>query len=97
MQTSAAAFLKGLLDLEGASLTPILVSLVKKDAAMLDVFDKGASKDIRTAKAVLYEAMTYDDATGTSYCVPLPSVGGDLGFCAQRVEKWVENGKGSSR
>ena len=30
VQTSAAAFTKGLLDLEGTSLTPILVSLVKK-------------------------------------------------------------------
>lgn len=30
VQTSAAAFTKGLLDLEGAALTPILVSLVKK-------------------------------------------------------------------
>lgn len=39
VQCSAAAFTKGLLDLEGASLTPILVSLVKKDARMLDVFE----------------------------------------------------------
>lgn len=39
VQSSAAAFTKGLLDLEGASLTPILVSLVKKDARMLDVFE----------------------------------------------------------
>lgn len=30
VQTSAAAFAKGLLDLEGTSLTPILVSLVQK-------------------------------------------------------------------
>jgi inositol hexakisphosphate/diphosphoinositol-pentakisphosphate kinase len=30
VQTSAAAFTKGLLDLEGTSLTPILVSLVNK-------------------------------------------------------------------
>jgi Histidine phosphatase superfamily (branch 2) len=30
VQTSAAAFTKGLLDLEGNSLTPILVSLVNK-------------------------------------------------------------------
>jgi hypothetical protein len=37
---SAAAFTKGLLDLEGSSLTPILVSLVKKDASMLDAFGK---------------------------------------------------------
>ena len=42
--------LQGLLDLEGDSLTPILVSLVKKDAHMLDAFGKGASEDIRLAK-----------------------------------------------
>ncbi len=47
VQTSAAAFTKGLLDLEGTSLTPILVSLVQKDASMLDAFGKGASEDIR--------------------------------------------------
>jgi hypothetical protein len=40
VQMSAAAFTKGLLDLEGSSLTPILVSLVKKDASMLDAFGK---------------------------------------------------------
>ena len=44
--------LQGLLDLEGDSLTPILVSLVKKDAHMLDAFGKGASEDIRLAKQV---------------------------------------------
>jgi hypothetical protein len=37
---SAAAFIKGLLDLEGSSLTPILVSLVTKNASMLDAFGK---------------------------------------------------------
>jgi hypothetical protein len=41
---SAAAFIKGLLDLEGSSLTPILVSLVTKNASMLDAFGK-----VRTA------------------------------------------------
>ncbi len=46
------AILQGLLDLEGDSLTPILVSLVKKDAHMLDAFGKGASEDIRLAKQV---------------------------------------------
>ncbi len=34
---SAAAFTKGLLDLEGSSLTPILVSLVTKKYGMLSV------------------------------------------------------------
>lgn len=54
-QASAAAFAKALLDLEGTSLTPILVSLVKKDASMLDAFGKGASDDINDAKNVVYE------------------------------------------
>lgn len=46
LQMSAAAFIKGLLDLEGSSLTPILVSLVTKNASMLDAFGK-----VRTAHA----------------------------------------------
>ena len=64
VQTSAAAFTQGLLDLEGSSLTPILVSLVKKDASMLDAFGKGASEEIRAAKEALYEAMTGGSAEG---------------------------------
>ena len=66
VQTSAAAFTKGLLDLEGAALTPILVSLVKKDAGMLDAFGKGASADISAAKQELYAQMTFDVETNTS-------------------------------
>ncbi|KAF6263760.1 histidine phosphatase superfamily-domain-containing protein [Scenedesmus sp. NREL 46B-D3] len=66
VQVSAAAFTKGLLALEGSSLTPILVSLVTKDASMLDAFGKGASEDIRHAKQVLYSAMTWDPATASS-------------------------------
>lgn len=58
VQASAAAFTKGLLDLEGTSLTPILVSLVNKDATMLEAFGKGASEDIRAAKGMVYAAMT---------------------------------------
>lgn len=69
MQVSAAAFTKGLLALEGSSLTPILVSLVTKDASMLDAFGKGASDDIRRAKEVLYTTMTWDPST--SSCVSL--------------------------
>jgi inositol hexakisphosphate/diphosphoinositol-pentakisphosphate kinase len=49
---SAAAFAKGLLDLEGESLVPILVSLVKKDASMLEAFGKGASHRPREAEHV---------------------------------------------
>ncbi|KAG7675237.1 hypothetical protein Ndes2526B_g08103 [Nannochloris sp. 'desiccata'] len=66
VQSSAAAFTKGLLDLEGAALTPILVSLVQKDAGMLDAFGKGASADISAAKQELYAQMTFDAKTNTS-------------------------------
>ena len=45
---SAAAFAKGLLDLEG-ELTPILVSLVSKDSSMLDGLDN-ASIEMEEAK-----------------------------------------------
>jgi inositol hexakisphosphate/diphosphoinositol-pentakisphosphate kinase len=58
VQMSAAAFAKGLLDLEGTSLAPILVSLVNLNASMLDAFDKGASDDIKAAKAVMTRYMT---------------------------------------
>ena len=71
VQTSAAAFAKGLLDLEGSSLTPILVSLVNKDAGMLDAFGKGASVDINAAKQELYAQMTYNKETKMSeYAMP---------------------------
>ncbi|CAK0787238.1 hypothetical protein CVIRNUC_010454 [Coccomyxa viridis] len=70
VQSSAAAFTQGLLDLEGDSLTPILVSLVKKDAGMLDAFGKGASDDIRAAKNELYGQMTWDPVTSQSLNAP---------------------------
>ncbi|KAJ9526580.1 hypothetical protein QJQ45_017659 [Haematococcus lacustris] len=75
VQASAAAFAQGLLDLEGTSLTPILVSLVKKDAAMLDAFGKGASDDIRQAKSLVYEAMTHDPDKGPPPPCTLTSTG----------------------
>ncbi|GER36857.1 inositol hexakisphosphate anddiphosphoinositol-pentakisphosphate kinase [Striga asiatica] len=56
VQMSAAAFAKGLLDLEG-QLTPILVSLVSKDSSMLDGLDN-ASAEIKEAKARLNEIIT---------------------------------------
>ncbi|GJM96235.1 hypothetical protein PR202_ga13053 [Eleusine coracana subsp. coracana] len=52
-QMSAAAFAKGLLDLEG-QLTPILVSLVSKDSSMLDGLED-ASIEMDEAKARLHE------------------------------------------
>ncbi|KFK25743.1 hypothetical protein AALP_AA8G153900 [Arabis alpina] len=56
VQMSAAAFAKGLLDLEG-QLTPILVSLVSKDSSMLDGLDN-ASSEMEEAKAQLNEIIT---------------------------------------
>uniref|UniRef100_A0A803ML41 Inositol hexakisphosphate and diphosphoinositol-pentakisphosphate kinase n=1 Tax=Chenopodium quinoa TaxID=63459 RepID=A0A803ML41_CHEQI len=56
VQMSAAAFAKGLLDLEG-QLTPILVSLVSKDSSMLDGLDN-ASIEMEQAKARLNEIIT---------------------------------------
>ncbi|KAL7232416.1 hypothetical protein ACSBR2_010440 [Camellia fascicularis] len=56
VQMSAAAFAKGLLDLEGP-LTPILVSLVSKDSSMLDGLDN-ASNEMEEAKARLNEIIT---------------------------------------
>eukprot|EP01018_Ginkgo_biloba_P019575 Gb_04773 [translate_table: standard] len=59
VQMSAAAFAKGLLDLEG-QLTPILVSLVSKDSSMLDGLDN-ASIEMEEAKAKLYEIITSEN------------------------------------
>ncbi|GER35796.1 inositol hexakisphosphate anddiphosphoinositol-pentakisphosphate kinase [Striga asiatica] len=56
VQMSAAAFAKGLLDLEG-QLTPILVSLVSKDSSMLDGLEN-ASSEMEAAKARLNEIIT---------------------------------------
>ncbi|KAF0917120.1 hypothetical protein E2562_016925 [Oryza meyeriana var. granulata] len=53
VQMSAAAFAKGLLDLEG-ELTPILVSLVSKDSSMLDGLQDGTI-EINEAKARLHD------------------------------------------
>ncbi|XP_047333247.1 inositol hexakisphosphate and diphosphoinositol-pentakisphosphate kinase VIP2-like isoform X2 [Impatiens glandulifera] len=56
VQMSAAAFAKGLLDLEG-QLTPILVSLVSKDSSMLDGL-YNVSAEMEEAKARLNEIIT---------------------------------------
>ena len=72
---SAAAFAKGLLDLEGDSLVPILVSLVKKDASMLEAFGKGASLDIARAKQNMYEALT-EEVSNIDAIPASPSFGG---------------------
>ncbi|XP_024390949.1 inositol hexakisphosphate and diphosphoinositol-pentakisphosphate kinase VIP1 isoform X2 [Physcomitrium patens] len=59
VQMSAAAFAKGLLDLEG-QLTPILVSLVSKDSPMLDGLET-ASIEMEEAKTKLYEVTTLSE------------------------------------
>ncbi|KAJ8557135.1 hypothetical protein K7X08_002760 [Anisodus acutangulus] len=64
VQMSAAAFAKGLLDLEG-QLTPILVSLVSKDSSMLDGL-ANASIEIKEAKARLNEIITSGSKTSGS-------------------------------
>ncbi|KAG6777664.1 hypothetical protein POTOM_017490 [Populus tomentosa] len=70
VQMSAAAFAKGLLDLEG-QLTPILVSLVSKDSSMLDGLDN-ASIEMEEAKARLNEIITsvakIVNSNGSSEC-----------------------------
>ncbi|CAL9773385.1 unnamed protein product [Musa acuminata subsp. burmannicoides] len=53
VQMSAAAFAKGLLDLEG-QLTPILVSLVSKESSMLDGLED-ARPEMKVAKARLHD------------------------------------------
>lgn len=68
---SAAAFAKGLLDLEtpkgvsneAAALTPILSALVLKDAKMLDFITQEVEDDIRDAKQKLYTVMTEGHGT----------------------------------
>ncbi|KAM0822672.1 hypothetical protein ACQ4PT_071354 [Festuca glaucescens] len=70
-QMSAAAFAKGLLDLEG-QLTPILVSLVSKDSSMLDGLED-ASIEMDEAKARLHEIIISNaKAKNTNESVELP-------------------------
>ncbi|KAI3452348.1 hypothetical protein Pfo_009013 [Paulownia fortunei] len=68
VQMSAAAFAKGLLDLEG-QLTPILVSLVSKDSSMLDGLEN-ASSEMEEAKARLNEIITSGTKTVHSSGLP---------------------------
>jgi len=58
VQMSAAAFARGLLDLEGGSLTPICVALVETDSMMLDDLPSGALPLIEEQKQKLYERIT---------------------------------------
>jgi len=58
VQVSAAAFTKGLLDLEGQSLVPIMTSLVNKDQQILDAFGKGVDETMQQVKIRLQCAIT---------------------------------------
>lgn len=60
VQISAAAFARGLLDLEGA-LTPILVSMVHKDTRMLDDTPPGVDVEVRTARKILHSFILGED------------------------------------
>ena len=66
MQITAAAFAKGLLDLETSNnqLTPILASLVNKDAKLLDFVTHEVEEDILHAKQKLYNIMTEGHVKG---------------------------------
>mmetsp|Transcript_65034 Transcript_65034/g.188572 ORF Transcript_65034/g.188572 Transcript_65034/m.188572 type:complete len:1100 (-) Transcript_65034:45-3344(-) len=57
VQMSAAAFARGLLDLEADSLTPICVALVETDSIMLDDLPSAAVPLIEAAKQQLYETI----------------------------------------
>ena len=87
VQMSAAAYAKGLLDLDG-DLTPILISLVKKDASMLDAYGKGASEDIMAAKKKLYTLMTTSPARDEAGV--LRGKTGSLRACVE--EMWLMDG-----
>ena len=66
VQITAAAFIKGLLDLETENnqLTPILASLVNKDAKLLDFVTHEVEEDILHAKQKLYNIMTEGHVKG---------------------------------
>jgi len=58
VQMSAAAFARGLLDLEGGALTPICVALVETDSLMLDDLPSAAKPLIEEARQVLFSKIT---------------------------------------
>ncbi|KAF8013011.1 hypothetical protein BT93_I1006 [Corymbia citriodora subsp. variegata] len=89
VQMSAAAFAKGLLDLEG-QLTPILVSLVSKDSSMLDGLDN-ASIEMEEAKAMLNEIITVGVRKAAAM-VPLNFPGWLMGLdCLQMLQSFYLN------
>ncbi|XP_006650423.1 inositol hexakisphosphate and diphosphoinositol-pentakisphosphate kinase VIP2-like isoform X1 [Oryza brachyantha] len=85
VQMSAAAFAKGLLDLEG-QLTPILVSLVSKDSSMLDGLED-ASIEMDESKARLHEIIISNArAKNTNESVEFPWMVDGAGLPANASE-----------
>ena len=87
---SAAAFAKGLLDLEG-QLTPILVSLVSKDSSMLDGLDN-ASIEMEEAKVVFSSTLLPHDIP--NYFMNLIFFNALLGEIERIDNNWSEGSTG---
>jgi hypothetical protein len=103
VQMSAAAFAKGLLDLEtprvrdgNAALTPILASLVIKDAKMLDFITDEVSADIDSAKNKLYAHMTEGSAPHRGSKMLDSSSGGSEGDDAAVIARVGRRGPASA-
>jgi len=98
VQTSAAAFTKGLLDLEGNSLTPILVSLVNKDASMLEAFGKGASEEMQRCKRVIDAQLVEDPslASGGTTFNTCPSSPMLITSASQNYSRFINSPQGGS-
>ena len=78
VQITAAAFAKGLLalDTHRGQLTPILASLVNKDAKLLDFVTHDVEEDILHSKHKLYTAMTKSDEPKDSTAPSEEDIGG---------------------
>ena len=78
VQITAAAFAKGLLalDTHRGQLTPILASLVNKDAKLLDFVTHDVEEDILHSKHKLYTAMTKSDKPEDSTAPTDEDIGG---------------------
>jgi len=78
VQITAAAFAKGLLalDTHRGQLTPILASLVNKDAKLLDFVTHDVEEDILHSKHKLYTAMTKSDKPKDSTAPTEEDIGG---------------------
>jgi len=84
VQITAAAFAKGLLALDThiGQLTPILASLVTKDAKLLDFVTHDVEEDILHSKHRLYTAMTQRPGESSDASTALPD---DIGGLSQTL------------